>query len=268
MKLPRMMQRLSLSERLEHWLLVISFTLLAITGIPQKFAGQGWAEALIQFLGGIEMVRTLHHLFGVIMILEGVYHIAAVGYKIFVRRSPLYMLPRLKDSRDFFQHLRYNLGLAQELPAFGRYTYQEKIEYWALLWGITIMAITGLFMLIPIRVTQIVPGELIPAAKAAHGWEALLAVLAIIIWHVYHVHVRQFNKSMFHGKLSEEEMREDHPLEYQRLLIGAAEPSPGEVRRRRQIYIPVAAVFVVLATIGILLLVSEQTAITTRPPLP
>ena len=88
-----------------------------------------------------------------------------------------------------------------EPPQEARYTFGEKVEYWSVVWGTVIMAVTGFMMWNPISTLRFLPGEAIPAAKAAHGGEAVLAVLAIIIWHFYHVHIKTFNKSMFTGKL-------------------------------------------------------------------
>ncbi len=94
-------------------------------------------------------------------------------------------------------------AVAKTPPQMGRYTFEEKMEYWAFAWGAIIMGATGFMMWNPISTVKFLPGEVIPAAKAAHGGEALLAVLAIIIWHMYGVHIKRFNKSMWTGKMSE-----------------------------------------------------------------
>ena len=111
----------------------------------------------------------------------------------------------------------------QNLPQMGRYTFEEKMEYWAFVWGAIIMGATGFMMWNPISTVKFLPGEVIPAAKAAHGGEALLAVLAIIIWHMYGVHIKRFNKSMWTGKMSEEEMLHEHPLELADIKAGIAD---------------------------------------------
>ncbi len=204
-------ERFTVAQRIEHWVLTISFTVLAITGIPQRYAGAGWAEAAIALMGGIEMVRRIHRLAAIVLMLECIYHVISVSYKVFVHRIRLSMLPTPKDVMDFLDVIRYNLGWAKRRPRFDRYSYEEKFEYWAVVWGTLIMAITGFMMWNPIATTRFLPGEFIPAAKAAHGGEALLAVLAIITWHVYNVHIKHFNKTMFTGKLTREEMEHEHP---------------------------------------------------------
>ena len=111
----------------------------------------------------------------------------------------------------------------------GRFTFEEKVEYWSLLWGTVIMVATGFALWNPIATARFLPGQWIPAALAAHGGEALLAVLAIVVWHGYGVHLRHFNRSMFTGSLSEAEMRQEHPLE---LEERRADPTGGEWPRR------------------------------------
>lgn len=261
--------RFSLAQRIEHWLLFVSFSTLALTGLVQKFASVALAEWTIGLLGGIETVRIIHRIAAVVLMLETVYHIGVIGYKFFVRRARPSMLPTLSDVRIAIQSLLYNLGLEKIKPQQGRYDFEEKIEYWAVVWGTVVMAITGFMMWNPIATTRILPGEIVPAAKAAHGGEALLAVLAIIVWHLYHVHIRHFNKSMFTGYLSEKEMLEEHPLELADIKAGVAERpvDPIALARRRRIFLPVYGLIAVVMLVGIYAFVSfEQTAITTIPP--
>jgi hypothetical protein len=151
---------------------------------------------------------------------------------------------------------------------YGRYSYAEKVEYLAVVWGTVIMAITGFMMWNPISTARLLPGEAIPAAKVAHGYEAVLAVLAIILWHFYHVHIKHLNKSIFTGKTTRDEMEHEHPAELAQIEAGDVAPSvPTQVLRKRQgIYFPVA--FTLTAVFGFSLfkfLTIEETAITTIP---
>jgi hypothetical protein len=148
----------------------------------------------------------------------------------------------------------------------GRYTFEEKMEYWAFVWGAIVMGATGFMMWNPISTVRFLPGEAIPAAKAAHGGEALLAVLAIIIWHMYGVHLKRFNKSMFTGKISEGDMLHEHPLELADIKAGLTDRpvDPVTLRRRQQIYLPIAALLALFMLGGIYGFVNaEQTALTT-----
>jgi cytochrome b subunit of formate dehydrogenase len=261
--------RFPVSYRMEHWLLVATFTTLAVTGLVQKFAMAGISVAILRLLGGIDTTRVIHHSAAVVLMLIAVYHIGAVGFRVFVRRTRLTMLPSTADVRVAVQALLYNLGLSKVRPQQGRFTFEEKIEYWAVVWGTVIMAITGFMMWNPIATTRLLPGDFIPAAKTAHGSEAVLAVLAIIIWHIYHVHVREFNKSMFTGQLTEEEMIDEHPLELADLKAGLAERpvDPQALARRKRIFYPVYSLLAAVMIFGIYKFVTlEHTAITTLPP--
>jgi Planctomycete cytochrome C len=136
-------------------------------------------------------------------------------------------------------------------------------------WGTLVMIITGFMMWNPIATTNLLPGEVIPAAKVAHGGEALLAVLAIILWHFYNVHIRHFNKSMFNGKLTREEMEHEHPAELAMVEAGqdSRAPSPAVLQRRQRIFYPIAAVLAVVFSFGLFKFVTfEQTSILTMPP--
>ncbi|HAJ36916.1 MAG TPA: cytochrome C [Chloroflexi bacterium] len=259
--------RFNLFQRIEHGVLLVSFTVLAITGLPQMFSLQPWAVFMIAALGGIETVRIIHRAAAVLLIVGTIYHFVAVSYRIFVRRVAMTMLPGWQDVRDGLQALGYNVGLVKTPPRMGRYNFGEKIEYWAVIWGTVVMVLTGFMLWNPIATTTFLPGQFIPAAKAAHGGEALLAVLSIITWHFYNVHVKRFNRSMFTGKISHEEMEEEHALELEALTRRErSEPDPEGVQRRQRLFTPVAAVITTALLIGLYFFVTyEQTAITTVP---
>lgn len=261
-------RRFTLAHRAEHALLLASFTTLAVTGLPQKYAEAGWAQAMIGLMGGIELTRQIHHIAAIVLMMETVYHLVSVGYRVIVRRVRLTMLPTLRDGQDALEAFLYNLGLRKEEPQGGRYTFGEKAEYWAVVWGTVVMVITGFMMWNPIATTNFLPGQFIPAAKVAHGGEALLAVLAIIVWHMYHVHLRQFNKSMWVGTLTEREMIEEHPLELADIKAGTARPplDPAGIKARERRYYPAATVVAALLLFGVYQFVTfEKTAVDTAP---
>jgi cytochrome b subunit of formate dehydrogenase len=268
-KSSRTYERFHWVQRVEHIILLTSFTLLGFTGLPQKFSTAGWAQALVHLFGGIETTRLIHHICAIILMFLAIYHILDIGYKIFVRRTRLSMLPGIQDIKDAFQAFFYNLGLSKKRPQMGRYTFEEKAEYWALIWGTVIMGITGFMMWNPIITARFLPGEIIPASKAAHGGEALLAVMAIVVWHMYGVHLKRFNKAMFTGKQSEEEMLHEHPLELADIKAGITQrPVDAKtLRKRRLIYYPVAAVLACAMLLGVYGFIgTEKTAITTILP--
>ncbi len=261
-------QRFTLSQRIEHAVLMISFTVLAITGLPQRYVGHPIAERLIIWLGGIERTRQLHHAAAIVLGAVSAYHVIVAGYRYFVLGARPRIFPGLDDARYIFHELAYFLCLRRQRPLADRYTYREKLEYWAVVWGTFLMGLTGFMLWNPITVTRYLPGEIIPAAKAAHGLEAVLAVLSILTWHVYNVHLKHFNKSIFTGKMSEEELAHEHPLELERLRAGRVEERPPArvLRRRAALYVPIATLLLLFSVWGLYTFVTlEQTALTTIP---
>jgi cytochrome b subunit of formate dehydrogenase len=262
--------RFPLARRIEHWVMMLSFVTLGLTGIPQKFATSTISISIIHALGGIEVLRTIHHTAAVVMLMGSAWHILVMGYSVFVLRDRMSMLPTLQDAKDGIQALLYNVGFARTYPQMGRYTFEEKMEYWAFFWGTAVMSITGFLMWNPITATRYLPGEFVPAAKAAHGGEAVLAVLAIIIWHMYGVHIKRLNKAMFNGMQTEEEMLHEHPLELADIKAGIADrrPDAATLRKRKMIYYPIAAILTAAMLGGIFGFISaEETALTTVAPL-
>jgi cytochrome b subunit of formate dehydrogenase/mono/diheme cytochrome c family protein len=262
----RLYERFPLARRIEHFVMMLSFILLGLTGLPQKFSGSPISIFFVELLGGIETLRTIHHVSAIVMMFGTAWHILVFGYMSYVRRTRLTMLPTLQDVKDGWQALMYNLGFAKTFPQMGRYTFEEKMEYWAFVWGAIIMGITGFMMWNPISTAKFLPGEVIPAAKAAHGGEALLAVLAIIIWHMYGVHIKRFNKSMWTGRMNEHDMLHEHPLELADIKAGLTDPpiDPATLRRRQRTYLPVAILLTLFMLGGIYGFVNaEDTALTT-----
>jgi len=125
-----------------------------------------------------------------------------------------------------------------------RYTFAEKLEYLALVWGTVVMVLTGVLLLYPVRWTALFPGEVILAAKAAHGGEAILAFLSILTWHAYFVHIRHWNTAIFTGKLDAEAYTEEHALELARVRRGEA-PVPAPARLWRIVVFVLVAVILI-----------------------
>ena len=260
--------RFDVAQRIEHLLLIVSFTLLGLTGLPQKYSLAPISQAIISALGGIEAIRIIHRIAAVVFVLEAVYHLVVVGYKVIVMRKQASMVPGVKDGTDAFQWLMHNIGLRKEAPKMPRYNFMEKMEYWAMAWGLVLMAATGFVLWNPLSTARILPGQFIPAAKAAHGAEAVLAVLAIILWHFYNVHLKHLNLSMLKGTMSKEEMEEEHGHELEQIEKGLTpkDPDPAARKKRLMLYAPLASVFTLVSIFIVYQFISyEQSSITTLP---
>lgn len=221
-KEPEYFVRFSRSQRAEHLLMMISFTALVVTGLPQKFFGSSLSQAIILALGGIETTRLIHRGFAIVFCLEAVYHAAYIGWLIATGRFAPSMIPGRKDVSDAFQSLKYCLGISPSPPLFDRFDYRQKFEYWGVVMGGVIVIVTGLMLMFPAQVTQLLPGAFVPAAKEMHGGEAILAFSVIVVWHMYGAHFNPMHfpgdLTIFTGKIRREQMIEEHPLEYARIM--------------------------------------------------
>ena len=255
--------------RIEHIILLVSFTILVITGIPQKFSDNSIANSMIDLMGGIETVRIIHRYAAFILAAGSIYHLITASYRIYVKRERMRMVPDKKDAEDVRDFVFYNIGVKEEHPKMRKFNFGEKFEYWAVVWGIAVMGITGFMLLNPLATTSILPGEFIPAALAAHGWEAVLAASAVIVWHLYNVLLKHFNPSMWTGKLPKDQMEEEHALELERLEAGGT-PWPELAKpvlfRRRRIFV-IASLIIggLLLAVIVWMFTFEETAITTIP---
>jgi cytochrome b subunit of formate dehydrogenase len=241
---PAQVVRFDRHQRLQHLLMMSSFIVLALTGLPQKFSDLSVSRWWVESLGGLETVRDIHRAAAFIMLADCVYHVGYLLYRIGVQRrlGCFGMVPTFRDLRDGLQTVLYFLGLAPEKPKFGRFSYLEKFDYWAVFWGIAIIGGSGLILMYPVPVTGLLPGQAVRVALTLHSDEAILAVGWILVMHTFNVHlapwVFPFNPAIFTGKVSARRYAEDHPLEWARLeAAGAAaqapRPRPERADRRR-----------------------------------
>jgi cytochrome b subunit of formate dehydrogenase len=222
---PEFYQRFSLQFRLQHIVLFVSVIILIFTGIPLWCLGRpgySWSQGTVQAFGTIMTIRYIHRGAAIALIAVSVYHILYTIYTREGRREFIALLPRPKDFADVTKNSLYFLGLRRDRPQFGRYTYYEKFDYWAVYWGCVIMIGTGLVRWFPDIAAEYVPWLSYELSAEIHADEAILAALALFIWHFYNVH---FNPSRFpgtllwlHGRMSREEMMDHHILEYEKRI--------------------------------------------------
>jgi len=210
-------QRFTLAQRWEHTILLLTVTVLLLTGLPQKYRAAEWSQYILSTPERVEFIQQIHHIAAIFLTLMVVYHLGQ-GVILMARRSlPGDMLPTWQDVLDAGQMLRYLLFLSSEKPKFGKYNFEQKFTYWFLFFGIGLLIISGFIIWFPVQLTSFLPGELVPAAKMAHSTEAVVAGIFIVIWHFYHVHFERLNLSIFTGRLNEEDMKKYHALEYEHL---------------------------------------------------
>jgi cytochrome b subunit of formate dehydrogenase len=210
--------RMSRSERLQHATVLVSFTVLVVTGFMLSYPDAVWVAWLRMLSDDLFQYRSLlHRIAGVVMIVASVYH---VGYLAFTRRGRELLrdlLPRFSDLTDALAAIAYNLGLRRDRPGFGRFGYVEKSEYWALVWGTAVMAATGIVLWFEGTFVGLLTKLGWDVARTIHFYEAWLATLAILVWHIYYVvfnpDVYPMNMAWLTGTLTEEEMAAEHPLE-------------------------------------------------------
>ena len=210
----RVITRMTWGQRLQHLALLVSFIVLVVTGFALKFP-DSWFAAM---LGMTEKVRGItHRAAAVVLIAAGFYHLFYIVFNRQGRRLVKDLLPIPKDASDVIRSMRYYLGLISERPGFGRFNYAEKTEYWALVWGLVVMASTGIMLWARVFFGNHLPRWWLDIATAIHLYEAILATLAIVVWHFYQVFfdpdVYPMNWAWWDGKMSLEHYREEHGLD-------------------------------------------------------
>jgi cytochrome b subunit of formate dehydrogenase len=223
----RFFQRLHLSIRVQHGAMALACVLLIVTGLPLKFPDVALFAGMMNIFGGIENSTFIHRIAATMLIGVSMWHLIYIIFFKEGRKDFLKMLPTWKDIKDVFHMLMYFFGRRKTRPKFGRFSYVEKFDYWAVYWGCVIMIGTGMILWSPELTFSVFPKYVYDIAKEVHSDEALLATLAIVIWHFYNVH---FNPSTFpgsllwwHGRISEHDLKDEHPLEYEDLMAREAE---------------------------------------------
>ncbi len=221
--------RFDIHQIIQHAVLMVSFILLVLTGLPLKFSSATISQWWVGVWGGIEAVRSVHHFAAWAMVIVCVYHLLYLGYTTLILRRPfpIKMIPSSEDFVKLSQELGYFLWLRKEKPRWDRFNWREKFDYWAIFWGMPVMAGSGFILMYPVLATKFLPGWVVPTALVAHSDEAMLALIWIFLVHTFFNHftpgVFPINTSIFTGKVPKERYHREHPLEYERLFETAEE---------------------------------------------
>ncbi len=212
-----------------HLLIIVTFLLLAATGLPLKFAQAPWAQWVADLFGGLENAMFLHRVAAVGTFAYFVWHLAILFQRVVIKREkgifwgPNSMTPQLKDGKDIVAMFKYFLYRGPR-PEGDRWTYWEKFDYLAVFWGMMIIGGSGLMLWFPIFFTDVLglPGWALNAARVVHSEEALLATGFIFLFHFFHTHLRPesfpLDPVIFTGSQPIERFKEERPLEYQRMV--------------------------------------------------
>ncbi|MCL7985899.1 MAG: cytochrome c3 family protein [marine benthic group bacterium] len=211
--------RLTRSYILQHVVLVVSFIVLVITGFALRYIDAWWVQALAS-IGFDEIIRsTIHRVAGVVLIVGSIWHIIWIALYRHGRRFIRDMAPRPSDLSELATNVGYHLGVTKKPARFARFGYIEKAEYWALVWGTALMAITGIVLWFPAEAVEWAPAWIVAASQTIHFYEAWLATLAIIVWHfffvIFHPDAYPLSFVAMDGRMSEEDARHHHPRWYE-----------------------------------------------------
>jgi len=198
-----------------HWLTVASFPVLVVTGFALKFPEEWWAAPLLSWESSFALRGGLHRIAGSILIGAMLYHAVHLAVSPRDRRILRHLLPGWKDVQDFWNMIRFNLGMTSTRPLWGKFGYAEKTEYWAFVWGIVLMGLTGLLLWFNTFTLRYFPNWVADAATALHYYEAILATLAVLVWHFYLVmfdpDVYPMDRTWLTGRSSVEHLRQSRP---------------------------------------------------------
>ena len=218
-------QRFTLGQRWEHAILLLSVTVLLLTGLPQRYRDASWSQFLLSTPERVELVQQIHHIAALALTALVIYHLGRIILLLARRNLPGNMLITWQDLRDIWKMTKHLLFLSKEKPVYGKYNFEQKFTYWFIFFGVGIMVVTGFILWFPEAWTRLFPGETVPAARLAHSTEAIVAAAFIVIWHLFHVLLERLNLSIFTGWLNAEDMHTYHLLEYQRLMGNTSENS-------------------------------------------
>lgn len=226
----RLVQRMTVAQRLQHWALAITFILLVATGMPIKFADQAWASTLLDYLGGLHIARLMHRVCAVLLVAAFVYHLFYFAGEFINKirkarragsresilsmfmKEPMVLTPT--DFINFGKLFMYLLGLRRHRPSFGQFNFMQKFEYWAVFWGTPIMGVSGFILWMAADFPGEVSGRWLNFGYIIHSDESFLAFIYIAVVHIFSIiltpAVFPLSPATITGQAPSEELAEGH----------------------------------------------------------
>jgi cytochrome b subunit of formate dehydrogenase len=207
-------RRMRPNEVVQHMFLAVSFIVLVVSGFSLRFDQGAMARFFFGWESGFEIRGVIHRIAALVFLGTVVWHVIYLTTQR-GRKFLSDMFPLRQDFWYFYERIMYNLGRREHSPRFDRFSYVEKAEYWALVWGTVVMIVTGFMLWFDNWFIQFLPKGVLDVALVIHYWEAWLATLAIIVWHLYSTvfnpHVYPMNPSWLTGTMPEEMYKHEHP---------------------------------------------------------
>jgi len=215
--------RFNLIERIQHIVLFVSLIMLLLTGLSLAYYDSWFGKFMINLEGGLQGRGRLHNFFAFVLIVLGIFHAFYVTFSDKGHKEIFHLKYRKGDLKKFALSFKYNFGLSKEKPTFGRYNLAQKFQYWGVIIGCAIMIVTGIVLLLKVwDIAMIFPKWLWDITNVVHSYEGMLIFLVLFVWHIYDVHlspgVFPMSKIWLTGKISREELKKEHPEEYDELF--------------------------------------------------
>jgi formate dehydrogenase subunit gamma len=215
--------RFDVHQRIQHYALFISFIVLAVTGMLRGFPNWPTFQWFTSAFGGPDLLRLVHDVAAFVMIADCIYHLGYIAYGLFVKhKAPSAMVPNLKDLKDMIHTFLWIFGIHKHEPQYEHFQYGQKIDYWAIFWGMPVMVVTGIIMIFPAFFGGGWDGQWFVVVAAAHRDEAVLATGFIIIVHMYYGHLQTtafpVNTVMFTGKMLKSRYKQWFGREYEDIM--------------------------------------------------
>lgn len=219
--------RFSLNQRIQHLVLIVTMIILVVTGLA-LWCQDSWFGRLMIFLeGGIETRGTIHRISAIVLIGLCIYHLL---YLLLIEEGHAQLMkikPKVRDFSDLLNTVRFNLGNDRVKPKFGWFDFRQKFQYWGVMIGSAFMTLTGLILWFETQSMAIFPKWILDLTAVVHGYEGLLIFLVLFVWHLYNVHLSPdrfpMNQTWITGTITLDELKEHHPMEYERLMQEASD---------------------------------------------